>query len=74
MSFGGACGRVSYFAENFSLANRFAYKIPGSNSRQIIIFKILTGRMVELDMDRSLTMAPFIPATLASNPNEHICY
>ena len=63
-------GRGNYFAEDVTMTNRFAFKIPGSNYRQIIIFKIITGKMVELDMDRSLTLAPFIPAKLASYPNE----
>ena len=66
----GFWDRGNYFAGEVNMANRFAYKVPKSNFRQIIIFKILTGKTIKLDVDKTLTMPPFVPDDLASYKNE----
>ena len=78
----GLWGRGSYFAKDVLLANNYAYEVPHSNFRQIILFKILAGRIVDLQMDKALTMPPFVPPQLANFIGEryssitgmHPCY
>ena len=41
----GLTGRGNYFSREILLANEYAYKVPRSNYRQIILFKILTGKI-----------------------------
>ena len=66
----GFWGRGSYFAEECSLADSFSYHVPQSNLKQIFLFNILAGKMIELDMDNSLTMPPFVHPDLSSIPGE----
>ena len=66
----GYWGRGNYFAESILLADHFSYQIPRSNFRQILLFKVIAGKVVDLPMDNTLTMPPLLHSQDAQFENE----
>ena len=49
-------------AENVSMADEFSYLLPGWNSRQIIVFKILALKSIQLPINDTTENAPTRPS------------
>ena len=57
----GMWGRASYFCDDVRMANYFAYNVPNSNLKQILMLRLLAGRTIELEADPALLLPPSIP-------------
>ena len=62
-------GRGNYFAENLHLADNYAYLVPERFSA-IFEFKIITRKMIQLLLDKTLTISPLIHHNEALFQNE----
>ena len=58
---GGMWGRDSYFCDDVRMANYFAYNVPDSNLKQILMLRLLAGRTIELGADPALLLPHSVP-------------
>jgi len=55
-------GAGNYFSTTTSYSNNYAYKIPGTNSRQMVLFEVLTGLVFDSPPNNGLKKPPPLPS------------
>ena len=57
-------GAGNYFSTTTSFVNNYsyAYKVPGTNSRQMVLFEVLAGLVFDSPADNSLKKPPSLPS------------
>ena len=62
----GVWGFSTYLAEDVRLSNIYAYEVPNSNLKSILLVQALLGNVVHLKENESLILPPLIPIDVVS--------
>ena len=57
----GMWDRDSYSCDDVRMANYFAYNVPNSNLKQILMLRLFAGRTIELGADPALLLPHSVP-------------